>query len=167
MTAEPAEAGHKVEDAVAFLVRSTSARPQTEAEVAGKLRARAFDHETVEAALARGRALGLVDDAAFARAWVDERGLQRGYGAARLRQELVRRRVPEHLVASALARLDDRDDEAAAEELARQRFARMAATVEPERAARRLAQLLARRGHPPGLAQRVALRVSGLDRQWD
>ncbi|WP_165492225.1 regulatory protein RecX [Egibacter rhizosphaerae] len=166
-TPETGTAPDQVGDAVAFVLRSTRQRPQTEAELRDKLAERGVASEVVQEALAQARSLGATDDRAFARAWVRDRGQGRGYGALRLRQELLRRRVPDHLVDEALATLEDRDEESVAEDLARERAARFEARIEPDRAARRLAGFLQRRGYPPALAQRVAIRVSGLDRDWD
>lgn len=167
MSAEHAAVDRDVEAAVGFVLRSTRQRPQTEAELAAKLHGRDVAPHIVRAALVRARELGAVDDAAFARAWVTERGWERGYGTARLRQELVRRQVPDTVIDAALAQLADRDEEATASELAKERFARLPETLEPEKVASRLVSFLVRRGYPQGLARRVALRVSGLDRRWD
>lgn len=167
MTAESTALDREVEGAVAFVLRSTRARPQTEAELADKLRGRQTPEGIIGTALDRARQLGAVDDVAFASAWVEDRGRERGYGRARLREELARRRVPEGLIEEALERLADRDEEAAATELAQRRFGAMPSSLTPDRAARRLAGFLARRGYGPGLAQRVAVRVTGLDREWD
>ena len=156
-----------VEGAVALILRSTRQRPQTEAELAAKLHARDVPPHIASAAIARARELGAVDDVAFAQAWVADRGTERGYGTARLRQELARRQVPDGVIDAALARLADRDEEAAATQLAQQRFARLPDDLEPEKVASRLVAFLGRRGYPQGLSRRVALRVSGLDRQWD
>ncbi len=156
-----------VDAAVAYLVRSTSARPQTEAELRARLAARAVPDEVADAALVRAKVAGVVDDAAFARAWVADRGAQRGYGAARLRQELRRRLVPEPLAEDALRTLEGRDDLAVATELAGERARRMPAALAPEAVARRLTAFLLRRGYAPGLSQRVAVDVSGLGRDWE
>jgi regulatory protein len=156
-----------VRKALAFVLRSTDARPQTEAEIRAKLRSRDFDDATLDEALRHARAMRALDDQAFARSWVEERGTERGYGAARLRQELRRRLVPEAIIDEALTRLDSRDDYSAAAELARRRLRQLPATLAPEAVARRLTAYLVRRGHPPGLAQRAAIDVSGIDREWD
>jgi regulatory protein len=153
--------------AVAFVLRSTRARPQTAAELRAKLSDRAYDTAVVDAAIARATELGAIDDAAFARAWVADRGMVRGYSAARLREELRRRKVPQPLIDDALAQLDDRDDVGVATDLARTRAQRMPATLAPEAVARRLLGFLARRGYSEAVARRVAIDVSGLDRQWD
>lgn len=153
--------------AVGFLLRSTANRPQTEAELAAKLRARNVDDVVVTAALQRARDSGVVDDAAFAAAWVEDRGRRRGYGLARLRRELRRRQVPEHVAQAALATLEGRDELAVATDLARQRAQQLPASLQPEAVARRLVGFLARRGYPEGLARRAAITASGLDRDWD
>lgn len=153
--------------ALQFVLRSTANRPQTEAELSTKLRGRAFDDAVVEAALARARRIGAVDDAAFAAAWVEDRGRQRGYGLARLRQELRRRQVPDGVVDAALAGLEERDELAVATDLARRRAQQLPASLQPDVVARRLVGFLARRGYPEGLARRAAFTASGLDRQWD
>ena len=163
----PADEREALGAAIAFVLRSTRARPQTTAEVWAKLSDRAYDAAVIDAAIARATALGAIDDAAFARAWVADRGLVRGYSSARLRQELQRRRVPQPLIDEALAQLDERDGLAVATELARTRAQRMPATLAPEAVARRLVGFLARRGYSEALARRVAIDVSGLDRQWD
>lgn len=157
----------EVKSALAYLLKSTAQRPQTEAELRDKLRRREVDDDVADAAIAEAKRLRAVDDAAFARAWVDDRGRERGYGVARLRTELRRRRVPDDLVDEALRRLDDRDDLAVATDLAAQRAATLPASLSPETVARRLVAYLVRRGHPPALAQRAAISASGLDRVWD
>ena len=156
-----------VAETFAFVLRSTQARPQTEAEIRGRLRSREVEEAVADAALVKAKAVGAIDDAAFARVWVDDRGDKRGYGVTRLREELRRRLVPEPLISDALGRIADRDDLAVATELAAQRAQRMSGSLGPEAVARRLQGFLVRRGYGAALAQRVAISVSGLDRRWD
>ena len=168
----PGHDGPKPKDiakAVAFGLRSTSNRPQTEAEITVKLRSRFDDGGVVEAAVGQLLDLGALDDAAFARMWVEDRGRRRSYGVARLRQELSRRQVPDAIAEQALADLEDRDEAQTATELARKRAATMPGRLEPDAVARRLQAYLMRRGYGAGLANRVAIDVSGLDRlrSWD
>jgi regulatory protein len=159
--------GDPVAAAFAFLLRSTQHRPQTEAELRAKLAARGVPEDVADAALDRARQVGAVDDAAFAAAWVEDRGRRRGYGVGRLREELRRRLVPEPFIEDALATLEDRDDLAVATDLARTRLRQLPGALQPEAVARRLQGHLERRGYAPGLAQRVAVEVSGLAHRWD
>lgn len=165
----PAAASKDVAKAVAFGLRSTQNRPQTVAEMENKLRGRYGDEDVVSAALEQLKAAGALDDRAFARIWVDDRGHRRGYGVARLRQELRRRLVPEPIAEEALASLEERDDLETASELARKRARTFSAKLEPDAVARRLQGYLVRRGYNAGLANKVAIDVSGLDRyrSWD
>lgn len=167
----PSGSGHtserQVEAAVAFILRSTARRPQTEAEIDAKLSGRGYDGDIRAAALARARSVGAIDDAAFARAWVSDRGEGRGYGVPRLRQELRDRGVPVVIAEDALDALADRDAADVAMQLARKHLARLPDRLEPEAVARRLVGFLVRRGYPPGLSRSVAVAVSGLDREWD
>lgn len=156
-----------VRKALAYVLRSANTRPQTEAELRAKLRRREVEAGVADEAIRHARRLGAVDDEALARAWVAERGGRRGFGRARLREELTRRQVPEHLVDDALSTLEDRDDLAAATELARRRLRELPDGLPPETVARRLAAYVTRRGHPPALAQRVGVEVSGLRDGWD
>jgi regulatory protein len=156
-----------VASAVQFVLRSTKTRPQTETELRAKLRAREQPDDVIDDAIARATALGAIDDVAFAKAWVNDRALGRGYSALRVREELRRRAVAEPVIDTALEVLRTRDDLAVATELARTRAQRMPAALAPEVVARRLVGFLSRRGYPESLARRVALEVSGLDREWD
>lgn len=157
---EPADA---VAKALAFILRSTSARPQTEAEIIGRLRSRQVPENIAEAALAQAKSLEAIDDDAFARAWVCDRGTHRGHGAARLREELRRRLVPDDLIAKALAQLEDRDDLAVAMELAREWASRLPPTLSREARARRVGGYLTRRGYPAELAEQVVWSISTPD----
>jgi regulatory protein len=156
-------ANDPVAETFTFILRSTSARPQTEAEVAGRLRSHEVPHDIAAAALAKAKACGAIDDTGFARAWVEERGSRRRYGVLRVRDELRRRLVPEAIIATAIAALDGRDDFAVALEVARERSRLLPASLSREAAARRLHGYLTRRGYPNALAERVVMCVIDSD----
>lgn len=104
-------------------------------------------------------ARGWVDDAAFARRWVETRA-RRGLGAERLRAELAARRVPAPCIEAALGALDEAAALEQARALARRRM-RAWGRLEPARAATRLAAALVRRGWRPEVARRVVRDVLG------
>ncbi|MGH3344870.1 MAG: regulatory protein RecX [Carbonactinosporaceae bacterium] len=97
---------------------------------------------------------GLVDDAAFAAAWVDSRHRGRGLASAVLARELRRRGVDDDLLEGALARLDSERELETARALVGRRLARTR-DLEPRARVRRLLGVLARKGYPYGLAFRV------------
>lgn len=153
--------------AMSYLVRSLSQRPLTVAEARAKLLARDHPEEVADAVVARAIAARMLDDRAFASVWVDDRGVNRGYGRARLQRELRRRLLDDDVIEEALARLEDHDEVAQATELARARAQRMPARLEPQKVAGRLVGFLVRRGYSSTVAHDVARKVTSMDRDWD
>ncbi len=109
----------------------------------------------------------VLDDHAFAQAWVNDRGVNRGYGRRRLERELRKRKLDDAVIDQALALLDEVDETAQATELARKRAQGMPATLEPAKVANRLVGYLVRRGFASDIAHQVARRVTAMDRDWD
>lgn len=69
-------------------LRFLESRARSEAEVRRRLTFAGYRAELVEDAITRLRELGMLDDAAFARAWVESRDRARPRGERALRQEL-------------------------------------------------------------------------------
>jgi regulatory protein len=153
--------------AMAWLHRSTAARPLTVAEARDKLRAKGHDDEVVDAVVRRAVDGGLLDDAGFAQAWVQDRGVSRGYGRDRLVRELRRRKVDLEAAEVALGAMDDVDVVAQATAFARTRAQRMPADLDPRKVAARLVGALQRRGYSSDVAISVAKAVTATDRDWD
>ena len=99
-----------------------SYRPRSESELRTRLLRRGLGAEAIAAALERVRQAGLLDDAAFARAWVEDRGSARGRGRRTLAAELRAKGVDPEAAEPALAGVDDAER---ALEAARQRSARL------------------------------------------
>ena len=143
-----------VAEAVAFVRRSTANAPQAEGRLAGKLSERGYPTSVVEQAMQQCRRSGLVDDQAMARALVDE-GRRKGHAPLRLRTDLKRRGLSSAAIDAAMAEIADQDPEAVAFALARAKADTLSG-VAAETAYRRVVAHLARRGHPEGLARKVA-----------
>lgn len=145
-------------------LRLLTLAPQTRAQLAGALKKRGVPDDIAEDVLGRFTDVGLIDDAAFARAWVESRHHGRGLSARALSAELRRRGVDDDQIRAAVDELGP-DAEA---ETARLLVARKVAATRglpPEARTRRLAGVLARKGYPPGLAFRVireALEADGV-----
>ena len=121
-------------------------RPRSEQEVRRRLAREAVADQVVEAVLAQLRRWQLVDDAAFASYWLEQRRTFRPRGPRLLRAELHRRGVSAELVAAALEQAAASADEDASR-VAAQWARRLAAQALDERTfCSRLAQRLARRG---------------------
>ncbi|NEE01734.1 regulatory protein RecX [Phytoactinopolyspora halotolerans] len=118
-----------------------------------------------ERVLDRFAELNLIDDAAFAEAWVESRHVGRGLARRALGHELRQRGVEPALVDEAVAALPTEREEETARELVAKRLAGTR-RLEPQARMRRLMGMLARKGYPQGLAYRVvreALESDGAD----
>lgn len=91
-------------------LRGLSNRARTSDEVRQSLLKKGFAETIVEDTVADLERLGVVDDAAYARAFVQGRFASRGYGPARLRQDLMRKGVPRRIIDEALAELVEAED---------------------------------------------------------
>lgn len=89
-------------------LRLFSYRPQSQKELAAKL-GRRFDPEVVEQTLASLRGQGLVDDAAFARFWAENRQSHRPRGCRLLKTELKLKGVATEIVEETVKGLDDEE----------------------------------------------------------
>ncbi|MEA2476196.1 MAG: regulatory protein [Actinomycetota bacterium] len=89
-------------------------RSRSRNELEGRLIGAGFEPEIVAAALGRLGQLGLVDDAAFARSWIDERAVAKGYGAAKLVAELEAKGVDHELARQAVSEIDSDEIQRAA-----------------------------------------------------
>lgn len=83
--------------------RFLEVRPRSEAEVRRRLRDAGYRADLVEGAVERLVTLGYLDDAAFARAWVESRDRAHPRGARALRDELRRKGVAAEDIERALA----------------------------------------------------------------
>jgi regulatory protein len=142
-------------DVLAAAARFLGTRPRSADEVRRRLRDAGYRADLVEGALDRLTELGYLDDAAFARAWVESRDRTRPRGARALRDELRRKGVAAADAEAALAARgagasgDDPDDP----RLMPGAGERAASEASDEAAA---ARLLARKG--PGLLREPDLR---------
>jgi regulatory protein len=128
--------------------------PRTRAELAGALHARGIPSAVADEVLGRFADVGLIDDAVFARAWVESRHYSRGLAGRALSLELKRRGVDDEDIREAVAELGPDAEAATAKRLVEQKLASTAG-LPPEVRTRRLAGMLARKGYPAGLAFRV------------
>lgn len=126
-------------------VRFLGYRPRSQAEVRRNLLEAGLEADLVEATLARLVAQGHLNDAEFARFWVENRQQFRPKGSQALRSELRQRGVDAAAVEAALVGLDPA---ASAYEAAQPRAARLAALAQADPAAfrRKLGNFLLRRG---------------------
>jgi len=120
-------------------------RPRSEGEIRQRLRKADFPDTVIETTLDKLRDWRYVDDADFARRWIENRSAHRPRGARLLAQELKAKGIASDTMVEAIdeAELDEQAD---ALTIARQR-ARQLADLEPAVRERRLSGFLARRGY--------------------
>lgn len=132
-------------------LRLLTGAPRTRAQLAEALHRRGVPAEAAGAVLDRFGEVGLIDDVAFARAWVNSRHTGRGLARRALSQELRQRGVDPDTVIRAVEELDPDTEHRTAQDLVR-RKARALSGLSPQVKTRRLVGMLARKGYPPGLA---------------
>ena len=101
----------------AICLRALTGAPKTRKQLADLLARRDVPEEAAVAVLDRFTEVGLIDDAAFARAWVSSRQAGRGLARRALQAELRAKGVDGEVAAEAAALVDDDDERAAARDL--------------------------------------------------
>ncbi|WP_433532063.1 regulatory protein RecX [Micromonospora sp. CA-263727] len=153
----PAEGGTAPQDegerAREICLRQLAVRPRTRAELATALARRGISEETATGVLDRYDEVGIIDDAAFARAWVTSRHTGRGLARRALANELRQRGVDGDTASAALGELDETTEAETARALVERKL--RTARGEPDAVFRRLVGMLARKGYSPGVAIRA------------
>jgi regulatory protein len=144
-------------------LRQLAVRPRTRTELATALRRRGIAPEVAAEVLDRYGEVGIVDDRAFASAWVTSRHHGKGLARRALAGELRRKGVDSEVVDEALEELPGETEA----ETARAWVARKLRTERPGRpdaTFRRLVGMLARKGYGAGLAIQVVKEAMA---DWD
>ncbi|MFN8504097.1 regulatory protein RecX [Kouleothrix sp.] len=141
---EQIESGDKAFQAA---LRFLEARPRSVAEIRTRLGRKDFAPEAIDSALDRLAQLGLVDDAAFARFWVENRLACRPRGANALRDELRRKGIDSETAGAVLTDQALAGDEAErALVVARGALRKYADSADRQAFTRRMGGYLQRRG---------------------
>ncbi|MFJ8792409.1 recombination regulator RecX [Streptomyces sp. NPDC102462] len=157
--------GDPAERARAICLRLLTGTPRTRKQLADALRKKEIPDDVAEEVLSRFEEVGLIDDSAFADAWVESRHHGRGLARRALARELRTKGVDSALIDEAVARLDAEQEESTARDLVARKL-RSTRGLDRDRRIRRLAGMLARKGYPEGMALRVvrqALEEEGED----
>ena len=142
------------------LLRRLTAAPRTRHDLREDLLRRNIPEAVADRVLDRFTEVGLIDDDAYARMWVESRQRTRGSARSVLRQELRAKGVPQEAVDQALATVDPQRERERAADLVRGRLA-ATARLDDARRTRRLVGMLQRRGYPASVAYSVVREVLG------
>src|SRR5580658_8316574 len=132
-------------------LRLLTIAPRTRTQLADAMRRRGVPDEAAESVLGKFTDAGLIDDAAFAKAWVESRHHSRGLSRRSLSAELRQRGVDNDDIIEAVEAVDPDQEVATARHLVERKLAASRGQP-PEVRTRRLAGMLARKGYPAGLA---------------
>lgn len=158
--------------------RYLEVRSRSIAEVRRRLTGNGYRPDLVDGAITRMSELGMLDDDAFARAWVESRDRSRPRGERAIRVELGQKGVDRAVIDEVLAArraggltLDDPDrrldadeapvsaDRSAAERLVARHARSLARVADPRQRRARAYSLLARNGFDPETCREVAATV--------
>jgi regulatory protein len=148
-----------------ILLDQLTGQARSRKELSDKLAKKNVPPELATRLLDRFEEVGLVDDEAFAKAWIASRQPGKGLARRALAQELRRKGIDDEVARDALDEIDPADEEAAARALVRKKL-RSLSRVDETTATRRLVGMLARKGYGSGLAFAVVrdeLGASGLE----
>lgn len=151
---DPVQAGPPAdaeEVARKILLDQLTGQARSRKELADRLAKRNVPDEVATRLLDRFTEVGLIDDEAFARAWIASRQPGKGLAGRALAQELRRKGIDDEIVREAVAEIDAEDEEAAARALVAKKM-RSLRNVDRTTATRRLVAMLARKGYSSGLA---------------
>lgn len=143
-----------LQSTIAKATRLINHRPRSEHELRERLLAKDCEPEAVEKVIARCHNSGMLDDAEFARMWVEQRATHQKKSKQVLRRELQNKGVAQPIIDEALDQLDPDDQHTIMEELVVKK-AKSIKTVpadyrEYEKYLRRIVGVVARRGFPQG-----------------
>jgi regulatory protein len=146
-------------------LRALTGAPKTRQQLADLLADRDVPDDAAETVLDRLIEVGLIDDEAFAQAWVTSRQAGRGLARRALKAELRAKGVDDDVAATAVEAVDDDDERETARRLVDRKLPGMR-RLDRATATRRLMGMLARKGYSGGLAAgvvREALDADGAD----
>ncbi|MER7197766.1 recombination regulator RecX [Streptomyces sp. CB01635] len=146
--ADPAERARGI------CLRLLTGQPRTRKQLADALAKRDIPDEVAEEVLSRFEEVGLINDGAFADAWVESRHHGRGLARRALARELRTKGVDSTVIDEAVGQLDSEQEEETARELVARKL-RSTRGLDRDKRLRRLAGMLARKGYPEGMALRV------------
>ena len=176
--AERRERRAQIDDPVIVLeaaARFLEPRARSVTEVRRRLSGAGYRADLVEGVIERLLELGLLDDAAFARAWVESRDRVRPRGERAMRQELALKGVAREIIDLLLDERRDASarpaadglvmsaDQVGAERLLARHARSLSRVADPRQRRQRAYALLARNGFDPEVCRMMAARAAEAD----
>lgn len=130
-------------------------RQRSESEIRQRLLRHGFDNDAIEKTLARLKELGLVDDTAFARFWIENRAAFSPRSRRLAKLELKRKGLDADVIEQAVSAIDDRDGAYRAA----LKWIRRLTAADYQAFRRRLGQYLGRRGFNYSVINEITEKV--------
>ena len=144
-----------------------AARARSKHEIEQKLMQAGYRPCTVEMVIYKLQRENLLDDADFARQWVESRQNHK-LGRSRIAQELRRKGISQDEAEEALSIIEDEDQLSGAIALATKAVSRIKPDEDLRKASNRIAGMLARRGYSWDIAKKAIQQVLyNEDSDWD
>jgi regulatory protein len=149
-------------------LRLLNAQPRTRHELRLKMAQRDVPPTAIERALDEFEKYRYLDDAAFARAWVESRVRSKGFARGRLALELRRKGLEQELIEEALSQIEPEEEKHRGEDLALKKLGHrrlppsgpsLQDRKERDKVLRRVVGFLARKGFNQGMALACARRA--------
>ncbi|NTV28886.1 MAG: regulatory protein RecX [Candidatus Omnitrophica bacterium] len=136
-----------------YALRLFKLRPQSACELSDKLRKKGYPPELVERLTAELKAKGFIDDAAFARAWIQ--GRCRKYGYRRLARELDAKGIDGEMAKTAWGQVREGYEEEPVVRVLAEKRVQLCRDVPILKRKKRIMDYLARRGFDMGIINKV------------
>ncbi|MBA2559820.1 MAG: regulatory protein RecX [Propionibacteriales bacterium] len=145
-----------------ILLNKLTGQARSRHELAEALEAKHVPPDVATAALDRFEEVGMIDDQAFAVAWVESRQSTRGLSRRALAFELRRKGVADDVILDSVDAIDPERERALARDLVDRRL-RSTRRLDRQSRFRRLTAALARKGYPAGLCAAVVRAAIAAD----
>ncbi|MCQ9206384.1 MAG: recombination regulator RecX [Omnitrophica bacterium] len=143
----------KREEAIGYTGRLLGVRPRSEKELRERLLGKNFGRAVIDSAVSFLKERNVIDDARFARLWIESRMNTRPSGKMLLKRELEEKGISGEIIASALRETAEKESKTA-RALAVDVLGKLGA-LPREKAKAKLFGLLARRGFDPEVIEEI------------
>ena len=154
----PAEDTEVLKKAKGYALRLLKLRPRSMVELSRKMAGKGYDPAVIENVVDALTKMGLMDDAAFAKAWLQYR-LNRPMGFRRVERELIEKGIPRDVIRGHWAEVKENYDELEVLRALAQKRARQYNNIDPLKRRKRVMDYLSRRGFQLDVIMKVIKEI--------
>ena len=141
-----------------YALRLLKLRPRSMVELSRKMAGKGYDPAVIENVVDALTKMGLMDDAAFAKAWLQYR-LNRPMGFRRVERELIEKGIPRDVIRGHWDEVRDSYDELEVVRMLAKKRARQYNNIDPLKRKKRVMDYLARRGFQLDVIMKVIKEI--------